>query len=167
MKKSIFLLLAACLLLCLLAGCGSRSDPEPASNEENVQPSAGSPSVNYDARTQTICVNGTEDYAELSFPEEVKTARILEVEDDEFELSAYLVMLREQGLDEQTELPGLIDRTEKSLRFLRQYLRENAGAAYPSALAELPVFITIDREFGYRTDAEQIALQYVDVGTHR
>ncbi len=165
--KRTFLLLAVCLLLYILAGCSLSSDPEPASVEEAPQLSTDASSIDYAARTQTISVKGTGNYAALLFPEEVKSARVLEVQDDEFELSAYLVMLREEGLDEQKELPGLIDRTEKSLRFLRQYLLENSGAAYPSSRAELPVVIKIDKTFGYQTEEEQIALQYSDVGTHR
>lgn len=162
MKRTIAGLLAASMLLCVLAGCSIRSDSGPASAEGNALPS-----VDYDAKTQTIYVNGTKNCASLSLPDEVKNARALEVQDDAFQLSAYLVMLRQEGLDVQTELPGLIERSAESLRFLRQYLRENAGAAYPSELAELPVAIKIDREYGYQTDEEQITLKYDELGTHR
>ena len=151
-RRTIAALLAACILSCVLTGCGSENAP---------------PSIDYDSRTQTVYVKGATDYAALSFPDEIKEARALEVQDDDFKLSAYLVLMREWGIDEQTELPGLIDRTKKSICFLRQYLRENAGTAYPSALAEFPVVIRIDNSFGYRTDAEQITLQYDEIGTHR
>ncbi len=33
-----------------------------------------------------------------------------------------------------------IDRTAQSLRFLKQYLYENAGSAYPDVLIEKPVW---------------------------
>ena len=161
MKRTITVLLAACMLLCASAGCGLSSGKGPGSGE------APQPSVTYDAGTQTVYVKNTTDYAALVFPEEIKNARVLEVRDDEFTLSAYLVMLRESGLDEQAELPGMLDRTSKSLSFLRQYLRENAGAAYPSALAELPVVIKIDRTYEHQVDSAQITLKYNEIGAHR
>ena len=90
------------------------------------------------------------------------------MKDDAFTLSAYLPVLREADLDEQSELPKIIDRTAQSLRFLKQYLYENAGSAYPDALMEIPAYFKIDRTvFGYRTGDEQITLQYNDAGTHR
>ncbi len=167
MKRTVAVLLTFCTLLCLACGCGLAADPGPGSAEEDTLPEPDSPTFEYDARMQTLYVNGAEDYASLPFPDEISEARAVKVSDDEFEFSAYLVMMRELGYDEKTELPGLIDRTEKSLRFLRQYLRENAGAAYPSELAELPVVFSIDRGFGYQTDGERIELKDSDVGTHR
>ena len=189
MKRTITVLLAACLLLGVMSGCVTISVREAASVEEGTEstsaeeapeaasdeaasetepePPAEPPSVEYDARSQTIYVKGTNDFSAISFPEEVRKARVLEVEGDGFKLSAYLVMLRELGLDEQAELPGLIDRTAKSLRFLREYLRDHAGAAYPSALAELPVDVKIDNTYGYRTDEDRITLKLDEVGTHR
>ncbi len=152
MKRTLAVLLSACILLCVSTGCGP----------ENTQPSIG-----YDAKTRTVSVEGTDGYAAISLPDEIGDARVLEVRDDEFYLSAYLVMLRRDGLDGQAELPGMIDRTEKSLRFLRQYLRENAGAAYPATRAELPVVIRIDNLYGYEADEEQITLEYNEIGTHR
>lgn len=162
MKRAIMSLLVIYMLLWAVPGDSLRYGPEPAYAEEDTLPS-----IEYDAKTQTIHVKGAEDYAALLFPDEVKKARVLEVQDDAFKLSAYLVILREYGLDEQRELPGMLDRTAKSLLFLRQYLRENAGAAYPSDLAELPVFFRIDRMYGYQRDEEQITLMYNEIGTHR
>ncbi len=166
MKRTVTVLLALCLLF-VTVGCGLRSDPESASVVEDTRPAEDSPSIEYDARNGTIRVTGAKDYAALSFPDEIKDARVLEVPDDDFTLSVYLVKLRIGGYDEQTYLPGLIDRTAKSLRFIRQYLRENAGAAYPSALAELPVDVKIDNTYGYRTDEDRITLKLDEVGTHR
>ncbi len=171
MKRTVAVLLAACMLLCVLNGCGIKSAPEPASETEDTQPSAAPtdnrPPVEYDEKTQTVYVNGIKDYTAFSFPDEIKNARVLEVKEDAFQLHVDLRMLREAGLDEQTELPGLIDRTAESLNFLRQYLRENAGAVYPAALADLPVVIQIDRPYGYHIYDEQITLKDSDVGTHR
>ena len=149
MKRTTAIILIVCIMLCALTGCGEK------------------PSINYDAKTQTVYVKGIKDYSELSLPDEIKDARVLEVQDDGFRFSAYLVMMRKWDFDVQTELPGLIDRTEKSIFFIKQYLRENAGAAYPSALAELPVTVKIDNSFGYQTDEEQITLKYNETGAHR
>lgn len=149
MKQAVAIFLIVSILLCGLTGCGTE------------------PSVTYDAKTQTVYVKGIKDYAELSLPDEVNDARVLDVQDDGFQFSAYLVMMRKWGFDIQTQLPGLIDRTEKSIRFVQQYLRENAGAAYPSTLAELPVVVRIDNSFEYQTDEELITIKYNETGAHR
>ncbi|MBQ6262269.1 MAG: hypothetical protein IJK58_01995 [Clostridia bacterium] len=167
MKRTFTVFLAVCMLLLTPVGCGSRPDPEPASVGEDTAPAGNAPSIEYDPKTATVRVTGADDYAALSFPDEIKDARVVEVMDDDFTLSAYLVKLRVRGFDEQTELSGLIDRTAKSLRFIRQYLRENAGAAYPSDLAALPVDVKIDSTYEYRTDKDRITLRLDEVGAHR
>lgn len=175
MKRNLLNLLILITLMGLITGCGKQSDSLPAAPNtessgmiETESDQDTTTEIVYDARTQTLSIQGVQDYAELSLPAEVKEARVLQVKDDAFTLSAYLPVLREADLDEQSELPEIIDRTALSLRFLKQYLYENAGSAYPDALIKIPVYFTIDRTvFGYRTDDEQITLQYNDAGTHR
>lgn len=178
MKRIISVLLTVCVLAGALAGCGASSkglsvsgqtkSAVPDETESTLPVETEPPVVAYDPETQTLTVRWTTEYAGITIPEEAAKARVLEVYDSDFTLSVYLPALREKGLDEQTELPAIIDRTAQSLRFLRQYLRENAGAAYPSYLAELPVDIRIDRNaFSYQINEDQIALQYLDAGTHR
>ena len=149
MKRTVALLLAGCLLIGGLSGCGAR------------------PSVRYDADTQTVYVRGVQDYDALSLPDEINDARVLEVEDNGFQFRAYLVMMRRWDYDVQTQLPGLIGRTKNSIAFLQQYLRDNAGAAYPAERAELPVTVNIDNSFVRKIDAERITLTYGETGTHR
>ena len=195
MKRSNMIILLFILAL-LLTGCSGRAEapiaePEATAVQTEIAPEATSApaeakdtapaepeptsepvkakelSLTYDAKEQTFRVTGTRDYQSLILPEEIRKARVLEVEDEDFTMSVYLTVLREEGMDLQTELPGLIYRTAEGLRFVREYLRENAGAAYPSALAELPVVLKIDRQYGYQTDEEQITLKYNERGTHR
>ena len=175
MRRNLLILLIIITLIGSIAGCGKKSDSLPAAPDtesserietESDQDTAAE--IVYDAGTQTLSIQGVQDYTKLSLPAEVKEARVLQVKDEAFMLSAYLPVLREADLDEQSELPKIIDRTAQSLRFLKQYLYENAGSANPDALIEKPVNFEIDRTaFGYRTDDEQIILQYNDVGTHR
>ena len=175
MKQSLLILLILITLMGSITGCDKQSDslpvaPNTESSEmievESDQDTATE--IVYDARTQTLSIEGVQDYTKLSLPAEVKGARVLQVKDDAFTLSAYLPVLREADLDEQSELLKIIDRTAQSLRFLKQYLYENAGGAYPDALMEIPAYFKIDRAaFGYLADDEHITLQYNDTGTHR
>ena len=175
MKQSLLILLILITLMGSITGCDKQSDslpvaPNTESSEmievESDQDTATE--IVYDARTQTLSIQGVQDYTKLSLPAEVKGARVLQVKDDAFTLSAYLPVLREADLDEQSELLKIIDRTAQSLRFLKQYLYENAGGAYPDALMEIPAYFKIDRAaFGYLADDEHITLQYNDTGTHR
>lgn len=159
-KSPAAVFLAVGMLFCLLGGCGST--PAPGLDEDLP------PAVGYDARAQTMYVRGVQDYSTLSFPDELRQARALEVQGDGFTLNVYLVMLRrEEGWDEQAELPGLIDRVAKSFRFMKQYLRENAGAACPSDLIELPVCVSIDRVYDCQVEETQITIRMNEIGTHR
>ena len=170
MKRILSLLLVVCVLAGVIAGCGEQAaEPSVPAETETANPvEAEPPVVAFDAAAQTITVRWTTEYAGITIPDEAANARALEVYDSDFTLSAYLRVLREGGLDVQADLPGLIDRTAQSLRFLRQYLRENAGAAYPTDLADLPVDIRIDRQaFGYQTEEDRITIEYLDRGTHR
>lgn len=170
MKEIISALLIVCVLTGILAGCGESSAQPSAAVETAATMSIETepPVVDYDAATQTVTVRWTTEYAGITIPDEAADARVLEVHDSDFTLRAYLRVLRENGLDLQADIPGLIDRTARSIRFLRQYLRENAGAACPADLAALPVDVRIDRKaFGYQTEEDRITLQYFDVGTHR
>ena len=175
MKRNLLIFLVLITLMSSITGCGKQSDPLPVSSNteasEMIEAEADQSTaaeIVYDTRTQTLSIQGVQDYAELSLPADAKEARVLQVKDDAFTLSAYLPVLRDADLDEQSELPKIIDRTAQSLRFLKQYLYENAGSAYPDALMEIPAYFKIDRTvFGYRTGDEQITLQYNDAGTHR
>ena len=151
MKRSLLILLILITLMGSITGCGKQSDSLPVApnteSSEMIEAESNQDTATeivYDARTQTLSIQGVQDYTKLSLPAEVKGARVLQVKDDAFTLSAYLPVLREADLDEQSELPKIIDRTAQSLHFLKQYLYENAGSAYPDALMEKPVCFKID-----------------------
>ncbi len=183
--KIILVLFAAAALL--LAGCAARSEEQIAGTEPKTKLTAPSeteaieaeavesataenaePTLTYDKASRTISVTGGQNYLSLSFPEEVQTAQTLEVEDDEFTLSVYLPLLRDAGWDLQEQLPDFIDRTDRSLRFVRDYLRENAASVYPTELAEKRVAVIIDRAgFGYTVGEEQITLRINGTAAHR
>lgn len=178
LKRLIALLLVICIFACVFAGCGSAPEPAPAEITPTVEPTpeptpepthepSPEPTVEYDAKTQTVCVTGVTDWSALAFPDEIKSARVLEVYGDGFELHVYLDMLRLQGLEDESALPGLVYRTEAGLAFVRDYLRENAGDAYPSELAELPLVVRIDNPYGYKLEDDRLTLRYNELGTHR
>lgn len=182
MKRCFALLLIMLTLICCLCSCGMPKEPSPAedneaaaqtpaANETGSAEAAGetsAPEAAYDARSETLTLKGFSDYSQITLPDEVYKARALEAENAAFTLSVYLPALRKDGWDEKTELPAMLERTLRSLEFLRGYLKENAGEAYPARLAELPVRIKIDgAAVGYETDGKGITLRYFDAGTHR
>lgn len=122
---------------------------------------AGKTNVKMDGNT--LRISGTGDYAELKLPEEVERAANLDVQDDSFHLSAYLLMLQRAGEPMQTFLPGFLDRTDRSFTFIKTYLRENAPDCYPETLAEQFVDLRINTsaKYGYELQDEKIV---VDTG---
>lgn len=149
MKRDLIcILLLLSMLAALLSGCGETPAPEsseaPASEdasttlppepEPETEPDTAH-AVSYDEASGTLLVSGTGDYDRLRLPEAVDSAGILQVEDDEFLLALDLDQLRSGGTALQTELPGIVDRTEKSFRFLRDYLQEHAPSVFPEKAA--------------------------------
>ena len=110
MKRNLLILLILITLMGSITGCGKQSDSLPAvpdtESSERIEAESDQDTASeivYDARTQTLSIQGVQDYAKLSLPAEVKEARVLQVKDDAFTLSAYLPVLREADLDEQSE----------------------------------------------------------------
>ena len=156
-------LAAACLAL-LLAGAGLfllLRKPRAA-----VTPAA---SWTYDETTRTVIVYGTGDYDQLELPEEVNKAVNLDAQDDSFHLSIYLPVLRTGDEALQSYIPGFLERTDRSLTFLRTYLQETAGSAYPAENGQKFVELTIRRKgvYEYANDADRILLEVGDFYWHR
>ena len=171
MKTAGSVFLICILTAMLLCGCAVHTDAQSDRSDSASSPSepAVSPfTTSYDTAAKTLYISGTQDYPSLSIPTEIREARVLEVSDDDFSLSIYLPVLRDAGWDLPTELSGFIDRTDQSLRFLREYLYAHATSAYPSEAAEKPVAIRIDRlELGYRTEENRVVLRINDSVIHR
>ena len=101
------------------------------------------PTVSYDAPSKTLVVCGNDRYDKLKLPETAEKAENLEVQDDNFHLSLFLPVLR-TGDESMTEfLPSYIDNMDRSIRFIRTYLKENAPDSYPADLADKYVDTTV------------------------
>ena len=125
--------------------------------------SADRATVTYDALTRTVVVCGTSDYADLKFTDELKSAANLEVQDDSFHLSIYLPVLKTDRGHIQSFLPDYLDRTDKSLDFLRAYLNEHAPDSYCAAQADKYVDLTISKtsgnDYGYANEEDRIRIE--------
>ncbi len=115
------------------------------------------PTASYDEPTKTLVICGSSGYGKLELPAEAEAARNADVQDDNFRLSLYLPVLRDYGDAVQSYLPAYLDRTDKSLAFLRDYLRTNAPEQGGTALADKSVEFTIrksDTEYSYDNSPE-------------
>lgn len=123
------------------------------------------PTVTYDAETKSLVVCGTAGYEKLKFPAEAETAQNLEVQDDNYHLSLYLPVLRNYGEDVNSYLPAYLDRTEKSLRFLRDYLQQNAPQQDIQAQAEKTVEFTVRKlDYNYSYDNSEDERIVIEMG---
>lgn len=133
---------------------------EPATSEPATEPLSP---VTYDPDTRTWYVTGTDDYESLVFPA-ADNPGLLQVDDDDFTLIAGVQLLSRHNIDIPDGLPAFIARCGQSLSFLRSYLKENAGDAYPAA-ADLPVkwqFKSTIRE-GLKKNSERIAVDTTSI----
>ena len=136
---------------------------------EVLQEQIDLPTVIYDAETRALVITGTDRYDEMVIPDEAEKAQTLDVQDDEFHMSVYIPLLKNGTEPLKTYLPAYIDRTDRSIRFLRSYLKENAADAYPSDRADQMVEISIrnDNRPAFRNEEDRILLNLDDYYWHR
>ena len=181
-RSRLRLVIAAACLAVLAAGAGlflllrgkqmRTNEPQTAQQPLPDEPrivQAAMPEWTYDESAKTLVVYGTDDYTRLELPDTIDKAANLEVQDNNFHLSVYLPVLRNESEPLQTSLPGFLDRTDKSLTFLRSYLKEHAGGAYSEENAAKFVELTIRRRgsYSYTNDEDRICLEVGDYYWHR
>ena len=116
---------------------------------------AEKPQVSYDEGSQTLVVYAKGDAKDLKLPEEVNEAQTLDAQFDSFRMAVYLPILRTEGESMEEYLPGYLERTNQSLRFLRSYLRENCSDSYPAERADKYVELNIRSRERYSTFEEE------------
>ena len=133
---------------------------------------AARPTVDYDAQTETVIIYGKSGYGKLTLPAQTDEAKNLDAQDDQFHLSVYVPALRIEERTGQSAaefLPAFLERTDKSLAFLREYLAKNAPDCDPKENAAKFVELTIraDGSYGYTTDEDRITLEIGNFYWHR
>lgn len=111
---------------------------------EALQEQIDLPTVIYDAETRALVITGTDRYDEIVIPDEAENAISLDVQDDEFHLTMDLTVRYDTDEPLKTFVPGFLDRTEKSLHFLRAWFRENAAEYYDPAASEKMIEFSIN-----------------------
>lgn len=161
-KKS-HLRVVVCLVLVALAAILGQS--------AYFKASAVRATVTYNALTRSVVVCGTSNYADLKFTDELKSAANLEVQDDDFHLAAYLPVLKTDHGHIQDFLPGYLDKTDKSLPWLQNYLRENAPDCYSAddaaKFVELTIRKTSDNDYSYANEEDRIVVELGSFYWHR
>ena len=129
----------------------------------------GRSAVNYDEASQTLVVYGKEKDMKLELPETVGEAKILDAQYESFHLSTELGLLRmeEQPLDEY--LSAYLNRTNKSLQFLREYLKTNCADQYPYERAAKYVDLSIlsDGDYAWSELDDRILVELGSYYWHR
>ncbi len=127
---------------------------------EALQEQIDLPTVIYDAETRALVITGTDRYDEIVIPDEAENAISLDVQDDEFHLTMDLTVRYDTDEPLKTFVPGFLDRTEKSLQFLRAWFRENAAEYYdPSASEKMLEFsITESNSFVSQNNRDRIKI---------
>ncbi len=138
-------------------------------SEEELKRQMELPTVLYEAETRVLVVTGTGDYDQAVIPDEAENARTLDVQDDEFHLSVQISLLDTGGEPLKTYLPAYMDRTDRSLRFIKTYLKEHGGGAYPAESAGKMVELSIRKgnAYSYRHETDRIFLNLRDYYWHR
>lgn len=105
--------------------------------------------VSYDAATKTMVIYGRDDDTEMKLPQTANEAEILDAQYDSFHLNVWLPVLRTDGLSLDTYLPEYLSRTNRSLKFLRAYMRENCTDEALASRAEKYVSLSVNANSDY------------------
>lgn len=159
-------IIAVCAVLALgfaavlIANTGRRKAEADARTISELEKRIELPTVIYDAETRALVITGTDRYDEMEIPDEAEDAATLDVQDDQFHMSVYIPLLRKNGETLKTYLPAFIDRTDRSIRFIRSRLKEGGEDVYPSESADKMVEINVrkDEALLFRNEEDRIVL---------
>ena len=81
--------------------------------------------ISYDDATKTMVIYGKDD-TDLTLPDTVNEAKELDAQFDNFHVKVHLPLLRTDSMKLDEYLPAYLGRTNESLKFIRNYLKENS-----------------------------------------
>ncbi len=130
---------------------------------------AGKTSVNYDEGSRTVVVYGKEGDVDLELPETVSEAKNLDAQFESFRVSSSLDLLRTGDQPMDRYLSDYLNRTNRSLGFLRNYLKENCADLYPANRAAKYVDISIlyDGDYSWTELEDRINIELGRFYWHR
>ncbi|MBR5980464.1 MAG: zf-HC2 domain-containing protein, partial [Firmicutes bacterium] len=146
-RKSI--LIAAVVFALLIAGAAAI----------NAKIQAAKADISYDEASKTMVVYGKDD-TNLRLPDTIREATELDAQFDTFHVRVNLPMLRTDGLDLAEYLPSYLGGTNESLKFIRNYLKENCPEIDLADRASKYVDLTIlpNGNYTWSEDEDRIAL---------
>ncbi|MBR7009308.1 MAG: zf-HC2 domain-containing protein [Oscillospiraceae bacterium] len=135
------------------------------------QAKKNAPTQSYDADTKTLVICGTGGYDQIKLPAEANEAKNLEVQDDNYHLSLFLPVFQAYGSELNSYLPAYLERTDRSLQFLRDYLRTHAPSQDIRQQVEKTVEFTIRKnsyEYSYdNAEGDRIVIEMGRFYWHR
>lgn len=121
------------------------------------------PEVVYDEASRTLRVTGTGGYDRIDLSR-LEDALNFEVEDDDFTLTVLPTLLWDDNCairdDPVGYMPGYLDRLDKSLAVIRQFVADNAPNEEAAAQTRKPVKMSLQtfKYISYRNSPEEIRL---------
>lgn len=188
LKRTKILLSVFLISLLLLPGCKDapkrteeepteRTAPRTTETDETVTEAPEYCEFSYDPETKTIHVTGTGNYDALKIPEEAEEAALVQVEDDDFELTLdpHLlisnrldILYEKEGESLGTFLPGFLARTDRSITFLRDTFTGLAKDERVSETARKKPVITLTAgNYGFEVLSKKIAVNLNYATWHR
>ena len=130
---------------------------------------ASKPQVSYNKETYTVVIHGKSGYENLKLPAEAENAVYLDAQDDNFHMSVYLPVLRLGDTTRSEFIPSYLERTDKSLAFLHQYLHDNAPEVYSEATAKKFTEFSIrdNNAYNYKNESDRIFVELGNYYWHR
>ena len=165
--KAILTALVSVVLIAaaLLVAFKLKSDREAA---ELARSLAETPVVSYDEAARVLVITGTGNYDQSDLTGTPNNAASLEVQDDNFHLTADLHLLRTWEAAPLEMLPDYLERADRSLAFLRSYLVEHAPGTKAAEQAEKYVELSICslHSASWRSEENRIVIELAHYYRH-
>lgn len=127
-------------------------------------------SLVFDSFFNRLYVSGTQDYEQLQMPDYARDCDDIEISDDDFEMTVSIDTLKKTGYNVRTDLTGIIDRTDRSIHFINELLKEYAEPLYSAQCEGRGLQIYIDdsyHRFDFEKNPDWIVLFLSSSVTHR
>ena len=134
----------------------------------NSRIQAAKATINYDEATGTMVIYGKDD-TNIKIPATIDNANELDAQFDSFHLKMHVPLLRNNGVALKEYLPEYLGRTNESLKFIRNYMKENCDNEGLIERADKYVDLSIMAysDYSWTEEADRIELKIGNYYWHR
>ena len=124
--------------------------------------------ISYDESSKTMVIYGKDD-TDIKLPKTVNDASTLDAQFDSFHMKVQLSVLKTSGENLDSYLPAYLGRTNESIQFIKNYLRENCPEIDLADRADQYVEFSVfpNEDYSWSESEDRIEVKMGDFYWHR